>query len=245
MNRLNGLNQCLSELQTTEADLMQALGALPETFHTCDPVDLSLDLDRFLFLLTNTVEAREIHTLGHIERVTHLGVSLGQRLGLVEKDKKALEMGCVLHDIGKIGLPAGLLNQNHSLNAGDLARMHHHPEIGYHLCRPLQRFLGGALDIIRQHHERLDGSGYPHGLKGEKIGHGARIMTVIDIYDALTTDRPYRKAMTRETAIAILRREVREGKIDGGIVESLALFLERDPQTLMGDRVSGPLILDW
>lgn len=70
-------------------------------------------------------------------------------------------------------------------------------------------------------------------------------MTVIDIYDALTTDRPYRKAMTRETAIAILRREVREGKIDGGIVESLALFLERGPQTLMGDRVSGPLILDW
>lgn len=123
MNRLNGLNQCLSELQTTEADLMKALGALPETSDTCDPVDLSFDLDRFLFLLANTVEAREIHTLGHIERVTHLGVSLGQRLGLVEKDKKALEMGCVLHDIGKIGLPAGLLNQNHSLNAGDLARM--------------------------------------------------------------------------------------------------------------------------
>lgn len=220
LNKLSGLRQCVSEMETTEADLLMALGAQSNGQEGLKDELHPIEIEHFLFVLANAVEAREKHTHGHIERVSGLATALGRKMDLPNDDIKALRMGSVLHDIGKIGMPAYLLENPGKLTSEALEPMKNHPEIGYHLCLPLKRFLGRALDIIRQHHEKLNGTGYPHGLQGEDIYLGSRIMTVVDIYDALTTDRAYRKGMSRKIALAILHQEADEGRLDERIVAS-------------------------
>jgi putative two-component system response regulator len=104
------------------------------------------------------------------------------------------------------------------LNKEEFEMMKLHPEYGYNICLPLKRNLKQALDIVRHHHEKMDGSGYPDGLKGNEISIPARIMAVADIYDALTTDRPYRKAMPKDKALSILGQEADQGKLDEAVV---------------------------
>ena len=105
--------------------------------------------------------------------------------------------------------------------------MRSHPEVGYQICLPLEKTLGAALEVIRHHHEKLDGSGYPDGLKGDDISTVARIMAVADIYDALVTDRAYRKGMPKTLAFKILRKEVAEGKLDQHVVEELVVMADK------------------
>ena len=220
--RISALTQCLSEMGTTESDLMAALGAGTDLYGDGDVYPLSPEIEHFLFVLANAVEAREQYTHGHIERVVQLTGALGGVFELRKEDAAALKMGGILHDIGKIGLPAHLLGNPGKLTPEELEPMKNHPEIGYRICLPLKKYLGRALDIIRQHHEKLDGTGYPSGLKGDNIYLGTRIMTVVDIYDALITDRPYRKGMSGETALAILQQDAAEGKLDSDVVHALA-----------------------
>lgn len=227
MNKLTGLRACLSEMETSEEDLAAALGMEPEGGGRRSPECLESDLEGFLWNLANAVEAREKLTLGHIERVSFLAVALGREMGLTERDLRGLRLGSILHDIGKLGVPGEILNHQGALNAEKREMMQRHPEIGYMLCLSLRDYLGPALDIIRQHHEKLDGSGYPHGLKGERISFGARIMTVVDVFDALTNDRPYRKGMTRETALSLLQGQTEEGKLDKrAVIGLIGLFRE-------------------
>ena len=223
--KLSGLQQCVSEMETTEADLLTALGANAEGHGNTGADHLSLEIEHFLFVLVNAVEAREQHTHGHIERVVNLTAALGGAFELPKEDARALKMGSILHDIGKIGLPVHLLANPGRLTPEEFEPIKNHPEIGYQICLPLKIHLGRALDIIRQHHEKLDGTGYPFGLKGDEIYLGARIMTVVDIYDALITDRPYRRGMSEETALAILQQDAADGKLDVDVVNSLAAFL--------------------
>lgn len=223
--KLSGLKQCVSEMENTEADLLKALGAGTEKRDDAGAEQLSIEIEQFLFVLANAVEAREQHTHGHIERVVNLTAALGGIFELRKEDARALKMGAILHDIGKIGLPVHLLDNPGSLTPGELEPMKNHPEIGYQICLSLKNVLGRALDIIRQHHEKLDGTGYPFGLKGDEIYLGTRIMTVVDIYDALITDRPYRKGMSGETALAILHQDAVDGKLDVDVVNSLTAFL--------------------
>ena len=103
-----------------------------------------------------------------------------------------------------------------------------HSDIGYRICSPLKKNLGSALDIIRHHHEKLDGSGYPDGLVGDEISMVARVMAVADIYDALITDRPYRKGMPKEKALRILGEEAEAGKLDGDVVKCLLEFADEE-----------------
>ena len=223
--KLAGLQQCVAEIETSGADLMMAMGADPEEFGHPDADRLSSEIEHFLFVLANSVEARERHTHGHIERVVILATALGRSLALGEEDIRATKLGGVLHDIGKIGLPGHLLDNTGRLTPEEFEPIKNHPEIGYQICLPLNTYLGRALDVIRQHHEKLDGSGYPHDLKGDDIYVGTRIMTVVDIYDALMSDRPYRKGLSQETALAILHQEAADGKIDTGVVDALDAFL--------------------
>jgi putative two-component system response regulator len=150
-----------------------------------------------------------------------MAVVLGRRLGVTEKEIRALRFGGMLHDIGKIGVPREILNKNRPLNDEEWEIIRSHSDVGYKVCSPLKKTLGPALDIIRYHHERLDGSGYPDGLRGEEIPLVARIMAVVDMYDALVTNRPYRGAMKQEEALAVIRQSTREGKLDPGIVARL------------------------
>jgi putative two-component system response regulator len=131
-------------------------------------------------------------------------------------------MGGILHDVGKIGIAEEILNKPGKFEPHEWEIMKSHPEIGYRICLPLKSTLGIALDVVRHHHEKLDGSSYPDGLKGDEISLAARIMCVVDIYDALVTIRPYRKkAMSKEEAIGILQEEVEAGKLDKRVVDEL------------------------
>jgi putative two-component system response regulator len=180
-----------------------------------------ISLENALISLANAVEAKDNYTLGHTQRVSTLAVSLGSGMGLDEVDLQALRLGGILHDVGKIGVPEYVLNKPGPLSQEEWEIMRSHPELGHKICLPLIESIGSALDVIRHHHEKLDGSSYPDGLKESSISLVARIMTVVDCYDAMITDRPYRAGMAKEKALTILREEARRGLLDGQVVGAL------------------------
>ncbi len=173
-----------------------------------------------LFTLALSVEAKDPYTNNHCERLSRLSVALGKKLGLPPDQLKALHRGGILHDLGKIGVPDAILLKPGPLTEVERAVIREHPAIGERICAPLKS-LRLVLPIIRHHHERWNGSGYPDGLAGEAIPLTARILQAVDVYDALTTERPYKRAYSREEACAIIREEVAKGWWDPRIVETL------------------------
>lgn len=178
-------------------------------------------METVLSSLANVVEAKDSYTQEHVSRVARLAQELGRELGLSGREIESLKIGGVLHDIGKIAIPKRILNKQGRLTAEEWELMKTHSSVGHKICLPLKKNLGLALKVIRHHHEKLDGSGYPDGLKGREIPAVARVMAVVDIYDSLTTDRPYRKALSREKVMHILSDEVEEGKLDKDVVGAL------------------------
>ncbi len=178
-------------------------------------------IENVLFSLAKTVEAKDQYTQGHVERVSKLAIILGKKMGLPEIEMEALRFGGVLHDIGKITIPGDILNKPGYLCPEESEVMRSHPVAGYNICLPLKKNLGHALEVIRYHHEKLDGSGYPDGLTKEDISTAARIMAVVDIYDALVTDRAYRRRMPLEKAVEVLKQEANKGKLDKLVVKHL------------------------
>lgn len=177
------------------------------------------ELDRaesVLVALGRAVEERDPYTRGHCDRLATLAAELGRRLGLSPSRIVALERGGYLHDIGKITIPDAILHKKGKLTVEERILMHGHPEAGERICRGL-RSLQPVLPIIRHHHERLDGSGYPDGLQGNEIPLTARILQIADVYDALTTVRPYKDAMPGEQALAVMATEVDRGWWDPDI----------------------------
>lgn len=152
------------------------------------------------------IEARDPYTNGHCQRLARYAAALGRALGLSDEDVGALTRGGFLHDLGKIGIPDAILNKPGRLTPEELDRMKQHTVIGDRLCGEL-RSLRAVRPIVRHHHERIDGSGYPDGLAGEAIPLLAQIMGIVDVFDALTTDRPYKSAMAAADACRELRRE--------------------------------------
>ena len=175
--------------------------------------------ERVITTLSLTIEARDPYTAGHCQRLARYAVDLGQALGVDEAMLKALWLGGFLHDLGKIAVPDRILLKKGALNAEELAVMRTHPVVGSDLVQEM-RTLDGVRPIIRHHHERFDGSGYPDGLAGEAIPLGARIMAVVDVYDALRTERPYKSTLNHEEAIAILWRETEAGSWDPQVVRT-------------------------
>jgi len=171
-----------------------------------------------LFSLARAIEARDHFTEEHVERVAAHAVELARRAGFAQDDLTAVRHGGILHDIGKIGVPDQILNKRGQLTAEEFAIMKRHPVIGYQICEPLKS-LAGALPLIRHHHEKLDGSGYPDGLKGDEIPISARVMAITDIYDALTSHRAYRAAIAPDRAREMLRLDAAAGKLDADLVQ--------------------------
>ncbi|HXG72452.1 MAG TPA: HD domain-containing phosphohydrolase [Gemmatimonadaceae bacterium] len=170
--------------------------------------------------LARTVEARDANTEGHCQRLAVLAVGLGTRLGLDPAELAALSRGGVLHDIGKIAIPDAILLKPSRLTPAEFEQMKQHTVIGDRLCSEL-RFLRQLRPIVRHHHERLDGSGYPDGLKGSGVPLLAQIMSIVDVYDALTTARPYKAALTPARALEELMAEAQRGWRDGALVAEL------------------------
>lgn len=155
--------------------------------------------------LVEMTEAKDPYTAGHNLRVTMYALKLGEELGLPASRLRALAIGGIVHDIGKLAVPDAILNKPDKLTDEERAIIEEHPVTGYNLCRELG-FMPEELAVIRSHHERWDGKGYPDGLSGEDIPLAARIAAVADVYDALTSSRSYRAAMTHDEAMGILTR---------------------------------------
>ena len=180
----------------------------------------ALDSAEAAFLaLALTIEARDPMTRGHCERLAHHAAMLGRTLGLNADDLHALHRGGYLHDVGKVGVPDSVLMKPGPLTPGEFSSMKKHTEIGDMLCAPLQS-LRTVRPIILSHHERLDGSGYPAGLTRDEVPLLAQIVGIVDVYDALTSPRPYRGALPPDTAARHLMREVEEGRFARAHVEA-------------------------
>ena len=189
-----------------------------------------------LFSLARAIEAKDSYTQGHVERVSQLAVRLGRYLGFADDDLDSLRKGGVLHDIGKIGVPDKILNKAGSLTTEERAIIRTHPGQGARICEKLKS-LRGAIPVIQHHHERMDGTGYPDHLRGHEIPVLARVMTIVDIYDALTTTRSYRKRLPEAMALEIMREEANKGWWDK---EILGEFMHMMDEQKKAELQSGP-----
>ncbi len=184
-------------------------------------VDSLEEAEGILFALAQSVEHRDRYTGMHCERLATYGIALAQALGLPRREQQALYRGGFLHDIGKIVIPDSILFKRGLLTEQEWQLMRQHTIRGEEICRPMKT-LAPVLPIIRSHHERWDGSGYPDGLRGESIPLLARILQVADIYDALTTARPYKPAFSHQHAIEMMLEEARRGWRDPELVPLFA-----------------------
>jgi HD-GYP domain-containing protein (c-di-GMP phosphodiesterase class II) len=169
--------------------------------------------------LANALEAKDPYTRGHSERVGAWGRRLATALGLPADEIDTVTQAGLLHDLGKIGVPEVVLRKRGALDHDEWTLMRNHPLVGSQIVAPFEFFAGGAA-VIRHHHERWDGSGYPDGLAGAAIPLGARIVAVADVFDALTSDRPYRGALPRDIALAYLGEEAGR-TLDADVVAAL------------------------
>lgn len=190
------------------------------------------DAEDVLCALATSVEAKDAYTDGHCERLSLYAVALGRNLGLPQEQLKALHRGGYLHDVGKIAIPELILNKKTGLTEEEWRIMREHPIIGERICKPLKS-LKLVLPIIRHHHERWDGSGYPDGLKGQAIPLVARIIQAVDIYDALRTARPYKPPLDALQVFSIMRQTSEKGSCDPSLTEQLISLLQSG-ETLVG-----------
>lgn len=201
------------------AALVEDASALSDNFAPVPRAEFSLDpTESILFALAQAVEQRDSQTAGHCERLAFMGVAMGMAMGLERAQLLTLYRGGYLHDLGKVGIPDSILYKPGALTDEEWIVMRSHTTRGEEICRPLPS-LQPVLPIIRHHHERWDGSGYPDGLRGEEIPLLARIVQVADIYDALISARPYKRPLPPEEALRIIRDETERGWRDPGIVE--------------------------
>lgn len=225
------------------ADRVRAIDAGADDFLTkpVDPTELNARVQSLVRLkrytdeldsaesvilsLARTVEARDPSTEGHCERLSLYATMLGRRLGLPDDDLAALHRGGYLHDIGKIAIPDAVLFKPGPLTSDEVAIMRTHPVIGDALCGDL-RGLAQVRPIVRHHHERLDGSGYPDGLSGSAVPLLAQVVAIVDVFDALTTERPYREALPIAHAVRQLRQEVALGWRDAHLVNTFIEIVE-------------------
>lgn len=177
--RTQQLHAALKQIERSYEDTLQALGA--------------------------AIDLRDNETAGHSQRVCRYSLEIARAMGLQEKELGSLARGAYLHDIGKLGVPDGILLKPGALTAEERKFMQRHSQIGYDLVKDIP-FLADATDVVLMHHERFDGSGYPNGLKGEEIPLGARIFAIADTLDAITSERPYQRASSFESARETIRR---------------------------------------
>ncbi|MBI5288039.1 MAG: HD domain-containing protein [Chloroflexi bacterium] len=219
------------------------VGVLAESF---DEMTARLQRQHLATLraLTGAIDARDPYTLGHSVRVGQMAVALGTELGLPSDQLQHLEIGGYLHDIGKIGVRDAVLLKPAALSAEERRMIEMHPKIGLDILAPVE-LPAEVLQFVAGHHEKLDGTGYPAHAHSDEISIIARIASVADIYDALTTDRPYRGALPAKKALEIMKREVWDGKLDQGIVEILERLVpkwearRRSDPALQGYRIPG------
>lgn len=213
--------------------------------------------ESLLFALARMVEAKDKTTGDHCSRLAHMGVVFGNEIGLSRVQIEALRCGGVLHDIGKLGIPDSILLKDSPLNDSEWVLMREHTTIGANLCQGLST-MKHVVPIILHHHEKWDGSGYPHRLTGHDIPYLARIFQVIDIYDALASKRPYKKSMSHEEIVAVMQEEANKGWRDPELIGVFLDFMsshldsmrlpdkqEKTRDEIIFNSISATGVLDW
>lgn len=234
-NRLRGLEVGADDFLSkpvNSAELVARVRSLLRIKRYTDELDSA---ESVILSLALTIEARDGTTEGHCQRLSRYAVNLGIALGLAEEEIAALALGGFLHDIGKIGIPDAVLLKPTRLTEAEFEIMKEHPVIGDRLCGEL-RSLRRVRPIVRHHHERLDGSGYPDGLRHDEIPVLAQIMAVVDVFDAITTVRPYKPSFPARRAYEELTRECERGWRDRHLVDVL-IALDRSGQLMATSRV--------
>ncbi len=196
-------------------ELLTRIKSLLKLKELYDNVEMSEDI---IFTLAEMLEAKDIYTRGHSERVARYSVALAKFIGLSEAEQETIRRGALLHDIGKIGVREMVLNKPEKLSQEELAHIRSHPARGCEICKALKS-LQNSLSIIRHHHERIDGNGYPDAIRIKEISMGARIVSIVDSYDAMTSNRPYRKGIAPTEALKIFEREKEMGQWDPQLVD--------------------------
>jgi putative two-component system response regulator len=187
-----------------------------------DDLDTS---ENILVSLALALESKDNYTRGHSERVADFAIALGKASGLNNQQIATLRKGALLHDIGKIGMKESILLKPGKLTPSEMEHVRSHPARGHEICAPLKS-LEPCLEIIRWHHERWDGTGYPDGLKGVDIPFMARITAIADTFDAMTTDRPYRKGMDIQQARDIMEKEKDSGQWDPELIPTFIKLID-------------------
>jgi putative two-component system response regulator len=209
-DRLEGIKAGADDFLTRPVDRTELLARVRSLLKLKMRTDELERAESVLFSLARSIESKDPYTHGHCERLAEYAISLGRRLGIPEEQITALRRAGVVHDIGKVAVPDAVLLKPGKLTEEEWAVIRQHPVVGERICAPLKSFRL-VLPIIRHHHEKYDGSGYPDGLRGEGIPIAARVLQIVDVFDALTTERPYKKAFSTVEALDTMKQEVAKG----------------------------------
>jgi len=234
-DRIEGIKVGADDFLTRPVDrteLLARVRSLLTLKHRTDELERA---ESVLFSLARSIEGKDPYTHGHCERLSDYSASLGEHLGLVEDEITALRRAGIVHDIGKVAVPDAILLKPSRLNEEEWKLIKEHPAVGERICAPLKSFRL-VLPIIRHHHEKLDGTGYPDGLRGEAIPITARVLQIVDVYDALTTERPYKKAFTIVDALQTMKEEVAKGWWDPRIFGEFERLVTSGTANLLSKR---------
>jgi cyclic di-GMP phosphodiesterase len=217
-DRINGIKVGADDFLTRPVDRTELLARVRSLLKLKLRTDELERAELVLFSLARSIEGKDPYTHGHCERLADYSARLGEQLGLFEEQLTALRRGGVVHDIGKIAVPDSILLKPSKLSEEEWKLIREHPLVGERICAPLKSFRS-VLPIIRHHHEKFDGSGYPDGLRGQSIPLTARVLQIVDVYDALTTERPYKRAFSSTGALQTMKEEVARGWWDPDIFD--------------------------
>ena len=229
-NRIEGIHAGADEFLCKPFDSAELHARVQSLVKLKRQTDDLESAEAVLLGLGATIEARDPCTRGHCQRLAQYATALGKSLGLNESDLDALDRGGFLHDIGKIAVPDRVLLKDGALDREESQVMREHPIVGDALCAGL-RSLQSVRHIVRHHHERLDGTGYPDGLRSSAVPLLAQVVSVVDVYDALTTERPYRQARPAGEAFDVLTDEAKKGWRDRALVDAFVAVGSAEPTT--------------
>jgi len=226
-NRMKGLEAGADDFLSKPVDRLEMLARVRSLLRIKRYADELERAETVLFALARSIEGKDPYTEGHCERLSVYAAKLGQRLGFPEEEVVALRRAGIVHDIGKVAVPDAILLKPARLEPEEWVVMRQHPIVGDRICSGLKSFRL-VLPVIRHHHEKLNGTGYPDRLKGEAIPRTARALQIVDVFDALTTKRPYKEALSLDEALEVMRQEVAKGWWDPGFFADFSSLVKEE-----------------